>query len=139
MSDDIRIEVTTDAAGRRRASTGSTWEPVMGYSRAVRAGNLVFVTGTVGIRADGTYPSTIAEQTRRSLDIITAALASLGARPEHVVRTRIYCTDVRLWREIASVHGQVFADIRPATTLVGVKELIDPEALIEIEADAVVG
>lgn len=135
---DIQIQVA-DRAGRRCASSGSKWEPIMGYSRAVRAGNLVFVTGTVGINADGTYPKTLGEQTRRSLDIICAALRSLGAEPRHVVRTRIYCTDISKWQDIAAVHGQLFADIRPATTLVGVGELIDKDALIEIEADAVIG
>lgn len=134
---DIHIQVA-DRNGRRCASSGSKWEPVMGYSRAVRAGNLVFVTGTVGINADGTYPKTVGEQARRSLDIVCAALRSLGAEPGHVVRTRIYCTDISKWQEIAAVHGRLFADVRPATTLVGVKELIDPDALIEIEADAVV-
>lgn len=134
---DVHVEVT-DRHGRRCASTGSKWEPVMGYSRAVRAGNLVFVTGTVGINPDGTYPPTLAEQTARSLAIITAALRSLGADLKHVARTRIYCTDISKWQEIAHVHGQLFADIRPATTLLGVAELIDKEAMIEIEVDAVV-
>lgn len=134
---DIRIDVT-ERAGRRCASSGSKWEPVMGYSRAVRAGNLVFVTGTVGINADGSYPRTIGEQTRRALDIITAALRALGADLSDVVRTRIYTTDIQQWQQIAAVHGRLFTDTRPATTLVGVAELIDADALIEIEVDAVV-
>lgn len=133
----VRIEVA-DRHGRRCASTGSKWEPIMGYSRAVRAGHLVFVTGTVGINADGTYPKSLGEQTARSLEIITAALRALGSDLHHVARTRIYCTDVSKWQEIAAVHGKLFGEIRPATTLVGVAELIDKEALIEIEVDAVV-
>lgn len=110
----------------------------MGYSRAVRAGNLIAVTGTVGIGPDGTYPPTLGEQTRRSLEIVLAAVEALGGRREQVLRTRIYTTCIDRWEEIAAVHGAVFGDIRPATTLVGVARLIDAEALIEIEADAVV-
>jgi enamine deaminase RidA (YjgF/YER057c/UK114 family) len=134
----IQIQVT-ERASRQCASSGSKWEPIMGYSRAVRKGNYIAVTGTVGINADGTYSKSLAEQTQRSLDIILAALKSLGASANDVIRTRIFCTDITKWQEIAAVHGKVFADIRPATTLIGVAELIDKEALIEIEADAVVG
>ena len=134
---DIRITVT-DRAGRRTASSGSKWEPVMGYSRAVRSGNFIAVTGTVGINADGTYAPNVGEQTRRSLHIIRAAVEALGGRMEHVIRTRMFVTDVSQWEEVARVHGQVFADIRPATSIVEVARLIDAEALIEIEADAVV-
>jgi enamine deaminase RidA (YjgF/YER057c/UK114 family) len=133
------IHVTTSQRfGRTCASSGSKWEPIMGYSRAVRTGNVIAVTGTVGINADGTWPDSLAGQTRRALDIILAALTALGGGPEHVFRTRIYCTDISQWQEIASVHGKVFGDIRPATTLVGVAQLIDDKALIEIEADAII-
>jgi enamine deaminase RidA (YjgF/YER057c/UK114 family) len=110
----------------------------MGYSRAVRVGNTVAVTGTVGINPDGTYPPTLAGQTKRSLEIILAALHAAGATREHVLRTRIYTTQIEKWEDIASVHGELFAEIRPATTLLGVAKLIDPEALIEIEVDAVI-
>lgn len=134
---DITI-TTTERFGRLCASSGSKWEPIMGYSRAVRSGNIIAITGTVGINADGTWPPTLAGQTQRSLDIILAALAKLGSKPEHVIRTRIYCTDISQWQEIASVHGKIFGEIRPATTLLGVSKLIDDAALIEIEADAVV-
>ena len=136
-SNDIHITVT-DRAGRRCASSGSKWEPVMGYSRAVRNGNLIAVTGTVGINADGTYAPTMGEQTRRSLAIIRAALESLGGGIEHVIRTRMFVTDVSKWEEVAKVHGEVFADIRPATSILEVTRLIDAAAQIEIEADAVV-
>jgi enamine deaminase RidA (YjgF/YER057c/UK114 family) len=136
-SSDIRI-TTADRAGRMTASSGSKWEPIMGYSRAVRAGNWIAVTGSVGINADGTYSTSIGEQTRRSLAIIRAAIEALGGRIEHVIRTRMFVTDVSKWEEVARVHGEVFADIRPATTIVEVARLIDGDAVIEIEADAVV-
>jgi enamine deaminase RidA (YjgF/YER057c/UK114 family) len=137
VSSDIRITVT-DRAGRRTASSGSKWEPVMGYSRAVRAGNLIAITGTVGINADGTYSPSLADQTRRSLAIIRAAVESLGGRIEHVIRTRMFVTDVSKWEQVATVHGEVFKDIRPATSILEVAKLIDADAQIEIEADAVV-
>ena len=137
MPDDIRITVT-DRAGRRTASSGSKWEPVMGYSRAVRSGNFIAVTGTVGINADGTYSKSLGEQTRRSLDIIRAAMEALDGSIEHVIRTRMFVTDVSKWQEVAAVHGKVFADIRPATSIVEVAKLIDADAQIEIEADAIV-
>src|SRR5205809_7949504 len=117
MASDIQITVT-ERAGKKCASSGSKWEPIMGYSRAVRSGSHVAVTGTVGIDADGTYPKTMGEQARRSLAIITAALEALGAELKHVIRTRMFVTDVSRWEEVARVHGEVFADIRPATTIV---------------------
>jgi enamine deaminase RidA (YjgF/YER057c/UK114 family) len=125
-------------AGRRCASSGSKWEPKMGYSRAVRAGNTIAVTGSVGVNADGTYTPDVGAQARRSLAIIQAAIEALGGRIEHVIRTRMYVTDVSQWEKVAAVHGEVFASIRPATTIVEVARLIDGEALIEIEADAIV-
>lgn len=135
MTQPVAITVH-DRHGRTCASSGSAWEPKMGYSRAVRSGPFVAVTGTVGIGADGKYPEGMAAQARRSLEIIGAALEALGARLDQVIRTRMYVTDVSLWEEVAAVHGEVFADIRPATTIVEVARLIDTEALIEIEADA---
>jgi enamine deaminase RidA (YjgF/YER057c/UK114 family) len=134
---DIKISVE-DRSGRRCASSGSKWEPIMGYSRAVRSGNTIAVTGCVGINADGTYAKSFGEQTARSLAIIQAAIESLGGKLEHVIRTRMFVTDVSKWEEVARVHGSVFKDIRPATTIVEVARLIDDEALIEIEADAIV-
>jgi enamine deaminase RidA (YjgF/YER057c/UK114 family) len=134
---DINITTAT-RAGRQTASSGSKWEPIMGYSRAVRAGNWIAVTGCVGINADGTYSPSLAEQTRRSLAIIRAAIESLGGKIENVIRTRMYVTDVTKWEEVAKVHGEVFAEIRPATTIVEVTKLIDGAAQIEIEADAVI-
>jgi enamine deaminase RidA (YjgF/YER057c/UK114 family) len=133
---DVRITVS-ERHGRRVASSGSKWEPIVGYSRAVRSGNVIAITGTVGINADGTYAPSVTEQTRRALEIIRAALEALGGRLEHVIRTRMFVTDISRWEEVAAVHGKVFGEIRPATTLVEVARLIDAEAQIEIEADAI--
>lgn len=134
---DIKITVA-ERAGRQCASSGSKWEPIMGYSRAVRSGNLIAVTGCVGVNADGTYAKSFGEQTARSLAIIQAAIEALGGTMGHVIRTRMYVTDVSKWEEVARVHGSVFAEIRPATTIVEVARLIDGDAVIEIEADAVI-
>jgi enamine deaminase RidA (YjgF/YER057c/UK114 family) len=134
---DIQITVH-ERAGRRCASSGSKWEPIMGYSRAVRSGNTIAITGTVGINADGSYTPDFAVQTARSLAIIQAAVEALGGRLEHIIRTRMFVTDVSQWESVARVHGNVFKEIRPATTIVEVAKLIDAAALIEIEADAIV-
>jgi len=137
MANEIRITVE-EHAGRPTASSGSKWEPLMGYSRAVRSGNTIAVTGTVGVNSDGTYSTSLAEQTRRSLEIIQAAIETLGGKLEHIIRTRMFVTDVSQWEQVAAVHGAVFAEIRPATTIVEVAKLIDADAKIEIEADAIV-
>jgi len=137
MPTDIHITVT-ERAGRQTASSGSKWEPKMGYSRAVRSGDWIAVTGTVGIGADGKYSASLAQQTRRALEIIEAAIVALGGKMSQVIRTRIYVRDVCKWEEVAAVHGAIFGEIRPATSLIQVPRLIDDEALIEIEADAVV-
>jgi enamine deaminase RidA (YjgF/YER057c/UK114 family) len=100
---------------------------------------MIFVTGTVGINADKSYTPDMGAQAKRSLDIIKGAIESLGGKITDVVRTRMYVTDVSQWEKVATVHGAVFGEIRPATTIVEVGKLIDGEALIEIEADAVVG
>ncbi len=134
---DIKITVQ-DRVGRKCASSGSKWEPIMGYSRAVRSGNVIAVTGCVGINADGSYSREIGDQAARSLAIIQAAIEALGGKLEHVIRTRMFVTQVSLWEEVARVHGTVFGEIRPATSIVEVARLIDGEALIEIEADAII-
>jgi len=133
---DVRITVS-ERHGRRSASSGSKWEPIVGYSRAVRSGNVIAVTGTVGINADGTYVPSVTEQTRRALEIIRAALEALGGRLEHVIRTRMFVTDISRWEEVAAAHGEVFGEIRPATTMVEVARQIGADAQIEIEADAI--
>ena len=137
MADNVNITVV-ERHGRKCASSGSKWEPIMGYSRAVKCGNYIAVTGTVGINADGTYSDSLECQTRRSLQIIQAAIEALGGKIEHVIRTRIYVIDVTQWEQVAKVHGELFAQTRPATSLLEVAKLIDDEALIEIEADAVI-
>ncbi len=137
MSSEVKITTST-IAGRTCASSGSRWEPILGYSRAVRSGNVIAVTGSVGVSADGTYSPSLGEQTRRSLQIVRAAVEALGGKIEQVIRTRMYVTDVTKWEEVAKVHGEVFGGIRPATTIVEVTRLIDKEAQIEIEADAIV-
>jgi len=136
-SNDIQITVT-DRAGRKTASSGSKWEPLMGYSRAVRSGNTIAVTGTVGVNTDGKYAPNVGDQARRSLAIIAAAIEALGGKIEHVIRTRMYVTDITQWEAVARVHGEIFGDIRPATSILEVPRLIDADAKIEIEADAIV-
>jgi enamine deaminase RidA (YjgF/YER057c/UK114 family) len=134
-----KVNVTvTERGGRRYASTGSAWEPVVGYSRAVRTGDQIAVTGTLGVEADGTFAPGLKAQARRALEIILAAIDALGGKASDVVRTRIFVTDISKWREVGEAHGEVFGQIRPATTMVEVARLIDDAALIEIEADAVV-
>jgi enamine deaminase RidA (YjgF/YER057c/UK114 family) len=128
----------TQRHGRQCVSTGAPWEPTVGYSRAVRSGPWIAVSGTVGINPDGSYPPTMKEQTQRALVILQLALEKLGAKLENVIRTRMFVTDIRCWQEVAEVHGKYFGDIRPATSMVEVSKLIDPQALMEIEADAVV-
>jgi enamine deaminase RidA (YjgF/YER057c/UK114 family) len=137
MTPQVKLTVA-ERNGRRYVSTGSPWEPVVGYSRAVRVGDLIFVTGTVGVEPDGRYGSTVTAQTHRALAIIVAAIEALGGKVTDVVRTRIYVTDIEHWREVGAVHSEFFESIRPATTMVQVARLIDAQALVEIEADAVV-
>ncbi|MEC3957660.1 RidA family protein [Nocardia sp. CDC153] len=125
---------------RQNVSSGAVWEPIVGYSRAVRVGQWVSVAGTTAAAPDGgaVGGDDIAEQTREALRRIAAALAEVGAGVENVVRTRIFVTDISRWEEVGKAHGEVFADIRPAASMIGVSQLIDPALLVEIEADAVV-
>ena len=126
---------------RRNISGGSEWEPVVGYSRAVRVGDRVFVAGTAPVaEGGGTHaPGDAYAQARRCLEIILKALGEAGASAADVVRTRMFVTDISRWQEYGRAHGEVFGQIRPATTMVEVRALIEPEMLIEIEAEAVVG
>ncbi|MGC8638267.1 MAG: RidA family protein [Isosphaeraceae bacterium] len=137
MTPNIKITVS-ERNGRQCASTGSAWEAAIGYSRAIRTGPFISVTGTVGIEADGRFAATLKEQTRRALAIVVAAIEALGGKTSDVVRTRIFLTDIRKWREVGEVHGEFFDQARPAFTMVEVSRLIDDAALIEIEADAIV-
>jgi enamine deaminase RidA (YjgF/YER057c/UK114 family) len=137
MTRNVNVQVSERNA-RQYASSGSKWEPIVGYSRAVRVRDMIFVTGTVGIGPDGKFPNGAAAQTRRALDIVCAAIEALGGKVSDVVRTRIFVSDISRWEEIGKVHGEVFGEIRPATTMVEVAKLIDASALVEIEADAIV-
>ena len=122
---------------RRNISSGSKWEPLLGYSRAVVAGNTVYVSGTVGANADGTIPEGAYAQTKHALEIIRDALAQAGADLTHVVRTRLFLTDMADFDAVAKAHGEAFGEIRPATTIVKVAGLVDAAFVVEIEAVAV--
>ncbi len=125
---------------RQLISSGSPYEPVFGYSRAVRVGNQVFVSGTVAWGDGGELvgEGDMYAQAKQAIRNIEAALQRAGASLAHVVRTRTFVTDIRRLDEVAKAHGEVFGEIRPAATLVEVKALVEPEMLVEIEADAVV-
>jgi enamine deaminase RidA (YjgF/YER057c/UK114 family) len=122
-----------------RVSSGSPFEPTVGFSRAVRAGDRVLVSGTAPVWPDGQVDPDAAAQMGRCLEIVLGALESLGARPEDVVRTRMYLTDPSDWPEVGRVHGEVFGEIRPASTMLVVAALLDPRWRVEMEAEAVIG
>ena len=124
---------------RRLISSGSPYEPVMGFSRAVRDGPHVFVAGTAPVMPNGGPPPADAYgQTRRCLEIIVAALEEAGAGAEHVVRTRVFATSAAFFPDVARAHGEVFKTVRPASTYVVVAGLLDERWLVELEAEAVV-
>jgi enamine deaminase RidA (YjgF/YER057c/UK114 family) len=121
----------------RRFSSQSRWEALVGYSRAVRVGECILVSGTTGMTAEGEPALGLEAQARRAIEIISEALTALGGSLDSVVRTRIYLTDITQWEVVGRVHAEAFSTARPAATMVQVAALIDPRLLVEIEVDAI--
>jgi enamine deaminase RidA (YjgF/YER057c/UK114 family) len=129
----------TDAKERRRFSSGSPYEPVIGFSRGIRVADRILVSGTGPVWPDGACDPDPAVQAARCLEIIARVLTEAGARVDDVVRTRIYLTDAGDWERVGRVHGEVFAVARPASTMVVVAAFLDPRWRVEIEAEAIAG
>lgn len=123
---------------RKRVSSGAIWEDIVGYSRAIKTGNTIEVSGTAPILQGKVAGETAYEQTKVCLEIIEKAIKELGATLNDVVRTRIYVTDISLWEEVGRAHGEYFLEIKPASTMVEISALVGPGMLVEIEATAVV-
>lgn len=123
----------------KRTFSGSPWEPKIGYCRALRAGNHIYVTGTapVGENGEVVAPGDAYQQTKRCFEIIEKALKNLGAEINQVVRTRLFVSDISKWQDYGRAHGEIFSKFPPATTMVEVKSLIDPKMMVEVEADVV--
>ncbi|MGE3387018.1 MAG: RidA family protein [Bdellovibrionales bacterium] len=129
----------TNSNTPQRTFSGAPWEKIVGYCRAIRMGDTIAVTGTAPVTDDGKIfaPGKPYEQAKRCLEIIEKAILPLGANRTDIIRTRIFVTDITKWQEFGRAHGEFFADHPPATTMVEVKSLIDPDMLVEIEADAI--
>lgn len=125
---------------RQNISSGAVWEDIVGYSRAVKAGNLIFVAGTTAVNGSGQTigPGDPYAQAKFALEKIQKALNQAGASMKNVVRTRMFVTDISRWEDYGRAHGEFFGEIKPASTMVEVKSLISPDLLIEIEVDAVI-
>jgi enamine deaminase RidA (YjgF/YER057c/UK114 family) len=125
---------------RQLISSGALYEPKIGFSRAVRVGPHIAVSGTAPIAAAGgtAYPGDLYGQTKRCLEIIEKAVNDAGGRREHIVRTRLFLKDIQGWEEAGRAHGEFFKDVRPASTMIQIVQAIDPSWLVEIEADAIV-
>src|SRR5713226_1927742 len=133
-----RRKDTRKMTDRKKISSGAKWESIVGYSRAVRVGNRIYVTGTTALGADGEIVGIgdAYAQTTQALKNIESALNRLGSGLEHIVRTRMYVTDISRWEEYGRAHGELLRDVMPATAMVDVSRLIEERMLIEIEADA---
>jgi enamine deaminase RidA (YjgF/YER057c/UK114 family) len=121
-----------------RHGSGGPWEPVVGYSRVVKAGPIIEVAGCTAVDPDGNIVggSSVYDQARQALANVVSALATVGAKPEHVTRTRLFITDITRWKDLGRAHGEVFGAIRPVTAMYGISGLLDPRMLVEIEASA---
>jgi enamine deaminase RidA (YjgF/YER057c/UK114 family) len=121
-----------------RHGSGGPWEPVVGYSRVVKAGPMVEVAGCTAVDSEGHIVggSSVYDQARQALTNVVTALATVGAKPEDVIRTRLFITDITRWKDLGRAHGEVFGDIRPVTAMYGISALLDPRMLVEIEASA---
>ena len=130
MADDLK---------RRNIRSGAPWEPVVGYSRAVRVGNFIAVSGSAAVDAEGNLvgEGDAYAQARQCIQVIDDALREAGASLKDVMRTRIYVTDIEQWAEISRAHQEAFGDVMPATSMLEVSRLIDPKMVVEIEADAI--
>ena len=121
-----------------RHGSGGPWEPVVGYSRVVKAGPIVEVAGCTSVDAEGHIVggASVYDQSRQALANVISALATVGAKPEHVIRTRLFITDISRWKDLGRAHGEVFGEIRPVSAMYGITALLDPRMLVEIEATA---